>query len=115
MPWSSYVRLLSVKSEVARRFYETEVLRCGWSVRQLDRLINRQFYERIALSRNKAAMLQKAEVAEPQDTITPEHELKDPLVLEFLNLKDEYVGRWQATAHACVLASWPNVHRRREA
>lgn len=35
-------------------------------------------------------MLQKAEVAEPQDAITPEQALKDPFVLEFLNLKDEY-------------------------
>lgn len=90
LPWSAYVRLLSVRAPSARSFYETEALRCGWSVRQLDRQINSQFYERIALSRNKAAMLQKAEVAEPQDAITPEQALKDPFVLEFLNLKDEY-------------------------
>jgi len=90
LPWSAYVRLLSVKSEAARAFYETEALRCGWSVRQLDRQVNSQFYERIALSRNKAAMLQKAEAAEPGDAITPEQALKDPFILEFLNLKDEY-------------------------
>lgn len=90
LPWSAYVRLLSVKTEAARRFYEAEALRCGWSVRQLDRQVGSQFYERIALSHNKAAMLQKAEVAEPGDTITPEQALKDPFVLEFLNLKDEY-------------------------
>jgi hypothetical protein len=57
LPWSDYVRLLSVKNEKARRFYETEALRGGWSVRQLDRQINSQFYERTAMSRNKAAML----------------------------------------------------------
>jgi predicted nuclease of restriction endonuclease-like (RecB) superfamily len=90
LPWSAYVRLLSVKSEAARAFYETEALRCGWSVRQLDRQVNSQFYERIALSHNKAAMLQAAEAAEPGDAITPEQALKDPFVLEFLNLKDEY-------------------------
>ena len=90
LPWSAYVRLLSVKNEAARHFYETEALRCGWSVRQLARQINSQFYERIALSRNKAAMLQKAEQAEPSDSVTPEQALKDPFVLEFLNLKDEY-------------------------
>jgi predicted nuclease of restriction endonuclease-like (RecB) superfamily len=90
LPWSAYVRLLSVKSEAARAFYETEALRCGWSVRQLDRQVNSQFYERIALSRNKAAMLQRAEATEPGDAITPEQALKDPFVLEFLNLKDEY-------------------------
>lgn len=90
LPWSAYVRLLSVKNEMARRFYETEALRCGWSVRQLDRQINSQFYERTTLSRNKAAMLKKAEHAEPGDRVTPEQAIKDPFVLEFLDLKDEY-------------------------
>ena len=90
LPWSAYVRLLSVKNPEARNFYETEALRSGWSVRQLDRQIGSQFYERIALSRNKAAMLQKAETPEPGDTITPEEAIKDPYVLEFLDLKDEY-------------------------
>jgi predicted nuclease of restriction endonuclease-like (RecB) superfamily len=90
LPWSAYIRLLSVKSPEARSFYETEALRSGWSVRQLDRQIGSQFYERIALSRNKAAMLQKVETAEPGDTITPEEAIKDPNVLEFLDLKDEY-------------------------
>lgn len=90
LPWSAYVRLLSVKSEAARAFYETETLRCGWSVRQLDRQIGSQFYERIALSKNKAAMLKKAEKAEPHDLMRPEEAIKDPFVLEFLALKDEY-------------------------
>lgn len=90
LPWSAYVRLLSVGNLQARAFYETEALRCGWSVRQLHRQIDSQFYERIALSRNKAAMLQKAQVAGSDDVVTPEQALKDPFVLEFLGLKDEY-------------------------
>lgn len=90
LPWSAYVRLLSVKNPEARKFYETEALRSGWSVRQLDRQIGSQFYERIALSRSKAAMLKKAETPESTDTITPEEAIKDPFVLEFLDLKDEY-------------------------
>ncbi|KAG0089731.1 hypothetical protein BGZ92_004285, partial [Podila epicladia] len=90
LPWSAYVRLLSVKNEQARRFYETEALSGGWSVRQLDRQISSQFYERTALSYNKATMLQKGRVAEPSDFLTPEQSIKDPFVLEFLDLKDEY-------------------------
>jgi predicted nuclease of restriction endonuclease-like (RecB) superfamily len=90
LPWSAYVRLLSVKNPAARSFYETEALRCGWSVRQLDRQVNSQFYERIALSKNKVAMLAQAEGAEPGDSLTPEEAIKDPFVLEFLNLKDQY-------------------------
>ncbi|ADV84461.1 PDDEXK nuclease domain-containing protein [Terriglobus saanensis] len=90
LPWSAYVRLLSVKRPEARTFYEKEALRSGWSVRQLDRQIGSQFYERIALSRNKAAMLEKANITESGDAITPEEAIKDPFVLEFLGLKDEY-------------------------
>ncbi len=90
LPWSAYVRLLSVKTPEARTFYETEALRLGWSVRQLDRQIGSQFYERVALSQNKAAMLEKAQTPEPGDFVTPEEAIKDPFVLEFLDLKDEY-------------------------
>lgn len=88
--WSAYVRLLSVRDDHARQFYETEALRGGWSVRQLDRQIGSQFYERTALSRDKAAMLTKGAVPRPEDAVTPDDAIKDPYVLEFLNLKDEY-------------------------
>lgn len=90
LSFSQYVRLLSVKDESAREFYETEALRNGWSVRQLDRQIATRFYERTALSRNKAAMLQRGKKKQPGDVITPEQAIKDPYILEFLGLKDEY-------------------------
>jgi predicted nuclease of restriction endonuclease-like (RecB) superfamily len=90
LPWSHYVRLLSVKSALAREFYHGEALRGGWSVRQLDRQIASQFYERTAASRNKNAMLRKGTVASVEDSISADEEVRDPLVLEFLGLKDEY-------------------------
>ncbi len=90
LPWSAYVRLLSVKNENARHFYEAEALRGGWSVRQLDRQIESQFYERTALSRDKTAMLTKGQKPSPEDRALPEEEIKDPYMLEFLGLKDEY-------------------------
>ncbi len=90
LPWSAYVRLLSVQNERARTFYEAEALRGGWTVRQLNRQINSQFYERTALSRNKAALLAEGGEARPGDGILPEEEIKDPFVLEFLDLRDEY-------------------------
>ena len=90
LPWSAYVRLLSVKNTRAREFYEVEALNGGWSVRELDRQINSQFYERTALSKNKAAMLTQGRKARAEDIIVPEEAIKDPFVLEFLDLKDEY-------------------------
>ena len=90
LPWSAYVRLLTVSNEHAREFYETEALRGGWSVRQLDRQISSQFYERTALSKDRAAMLTKGSNPSSEDLAVPQEEIKDPFVLEFLDLKDEY-------------------------
>ena len=90
LPWSAYVRLLSVRSEGARHFYETEALRGGWSVRQLDRQISSRFYERTALSKNRAAMLTDGQRKRPEDIALPGEQIKDPFVLEFLDLRDEY-------------------------
>jgi len=90
LPWSHYVRLLSVAILHARRFYEAEALRGGWSVRQLDRQVGTQFYERTALSKRKAAMLERGQPPRPEDAVTPEEEVRDPYLLEFLNLKAEY-------------------------
>ena len=90
LPWSAYVRLLSVRSGSAREFYETEALRGGWSVRQLDRQIGSQFYERTALSKKRAAMLTGGQRKHPEDIALPGKQIKDPFVLEFLDLKDEY-------------------------
>lgn len=90
LSWSSYARLLQVGNSLAREFYEREALRGGWSVKQLHRQIESQFYERTALSRDKATMLTKGSRAKPADRVAPEEEIKSPYVLEFLGLKDEY-------------------------
>jgi predicted nuclease of restriction endonuclease-like (RecB) superfamily len=91
LPWSHYVLLVRrTRSPEARCFYQTEALRGGWSVRQLDRQIASRFYERTALSRNKAAMLTRGARPQPEDRGDADGEIRDPLVLEFLGLRDEY-------------------------
>lgn len=60
--------------------------------RQLDRQISTQFYERTALSRNKAAMLRKSGKPDAGAAVSHDEEIKDPFVLEFLGLNDEYFG-----------------------
>jgi predicted nuclease of restriction endonuclease-like (RecB) superfamily len=81
---------MSLDNAHARSFYEAEALRGGWSVRQLDRQIGSLFYERTALSKNQAAMLRKGQRPRPEEAVSPEEEIRDPFVLEFLDLKDEY-------------------------
>jgi predicted nuclease of restriction endonuclease-like (RecB) superfamily len=90
LPWSHYARLLAVKSANARALYESEALRGGWTIRQLDRQIQSQFFERTALSRDKAAMLRSGTRTLASDAITPDEEIKNPYLLEFLGLRDEY-------------------------
>ncbi len=81
---------MTVRNLEAQHFYEAEVLRGGWSIRQLNRQIDSQFYERTILSKNKAAMLRRGEAPVQGDALAPEEALKDPYLLEFLALKDEY-------------------------
>ncbi len=59
-------------------------------MRQLDRQIASQFNERTALSRNKAAMLTRGAAAKSGEAPSADEEVRDPLVLEFLGLRDEY-------------------------
>ncbi|PAW79256.1 MAG: hypothetical protein B9S32_04695 [Verrucomicrobia bacterium Tous-C9LFEB] len=91
LSWSHYVLLVSrSRSPEAMAFYHTEALSGGWSVRQLDRQMSSLFYERAALSKNKAAILKKETKPKPEDAISADEEIRDPLVLEFLNLQDQY-------------------------
>ncbi len=86
LPWSHYVRLLTVEDAKARTFYETEALRNGWSVRQLDRQVSTRFYERVGASRNKERMLLTSASKERTDA---QDMIREPFLLEFLDLKDE--------------------------
>lgn len=84
--WSHYVVLLSVTNAQARSFYEIEAQQGSWGVRELKRQIDSALFERLALSRNKdevKALAQAGQVvAKPADVI------KNPYVLEFLDLPE---------------------------
>jgi len=82
LSWSHYVRLLTVSEVQARSYYESESLRGGWSVRELDRQIASRAYHR--LRRKRRSSISKV------DRPIADCEIRDPFVLEFLNLKDEY-------------------------
>jgi len=90
LSWSHYGLLLPVEKPHARAFYEAEAIRGGWSVRQLDRQISTQYFERIAKSKQQAAMLVRGSQPKPEDAVTVTEEVRDPYLLEFLDLKDEY-------------------------
>ena len=90
LSWSQYVGLMAVENLQARAFYESEAIRGGWSVRQLNRQIGTQFYERAVKSKHPYALIARGQARKTDDTVPVETEIRDPYLLEFLNLKDEY-------------------------
>lgn len=86
LTWTHYRLLLQVENEEARNWYMNEAVESGWSSRQLDRQISSLYYERLLASRDKTPV--KKEADELLAKIEPEDFIKDPYVLEFLNLKD---------------------------
>ncbi len=90
LSWSHYVRLMAVEKPHARAFYEAEAIRGGWSVRQLDRQISTQFFERTSHSKRQAVILARGQKPLPEDAVSVQDEIRDPCLLEFLDLKDEY-------------------------
>lgn len=84
LSWSHYRALIRVKRRDARDFYEIEAIKNGWSGRQLERQIVSLLFERLAKSRDKAGVLVLA-----NQGLIPERPvdvIKDPYVLEFLEL-----------------------------
>jgi len=83
--WSHYLHLIKIEDRTRRNFYAEECIKSGWSVRQLERQINSFFYERLLSSQNKEAVSDEIHTLEPK----PEYEkiIRDPYVLEFLNLE----------------------------
>ncbi len=88
LTWTHYRLLMRVDNPQARSFYENESVNANWSTRELERQMNSLLFERLALSRDKEAV--KALAAEGQTLNEPSDLIKDPYVLEFVGLSDQF-------------------------
>jgi len=86
LSWTHYRLLLKVSNEKARTFYQTEATEQQWSTRTLERQINSFYYERLLASQDKKSVI--AAASDKVVPLQPEDVIKDPYVLEFLQLKD---------------------------
>lgn len=88
LSWSHYLKLMRIENPDERRFYEIECAANNWSLKELQRQFDSALYERLALSRDKEGIKQLAEkgqlIEKPTDL------LKDPYILEFLNLPEQH-------------------------
>ncbi len=87
LSWTHYRLLLKVEREEAVKFYLEEAIEGRWSTRTLERQINSLYYERIIMTRTKGRPLVKAEAESTKEEMQASDIIKDPYVLEFLNLK----------------------------
>jgi len=88
LSWTHYRILLKVERQEIRDFYEIEAIRSGWSARQLERQINSFLFERLLKSRDKKGV--RALANEGQVLTRPQDAIKDPYVLEFLDLPESH-------------------------
>lgn len=88
LSWSHYLKLMRIDDQNERGFYEIECINNNWSLRELQRQFDSALYQRLALSRDKDGIKQLATkgqiIEKPQDL------LKDPYILEFLDLPEQH-------------------------
>ena len=88
LSWSHYLLILKIENEKAKDYYIQETIASNWSVRALERQINSLYYERLISSQEKQLVIQEAKENTKNLQLTAKDIIKDPYVLEFLDLKD---------------------------
>jgi predicted nuclease of restriction endonuclease-like (RecB) superfamily len=83
--WTHYRLVLRVSDVKARNFYIEECVKSRWSTRQLERQISTLFYERLLSSQDKEAVA--AEIQKTAPPLDPKDFIRNPIVLEFLDIK----------------------------
>ena len=88
LSWSHYVELLKIEDPVERSFYEKQSILENWSIPELIRQKKTSLFLRLAASKDKTGILELSKqgqiVEKPGDLI------KEPYVLEFLNIPEPY-------------------------
>ena len=89
LSWSHNRLIMNIDDETRRNFYLEECIKSNWSVRQLERQINSFYYERLLSSDDKYKDDVKTEINKEKNKEKIENFVKDPYVLEFLDIKDK--------------------------
>ena len=84
LSFSHIVEILTIDDPLARFFYETECIRCCWSVKELRRQISTNLYFRAGVSQKPELLLERTEI-----NTSPAITINDPFSFEFLGLRPE--------------------------
>jgi predicted nuclease of restriction endonuclease-like (RecB) superfamily len=88
LSWSHYLVLCRIADDGERNFYEAEAINSNWTLTEMERQFSSSLYERLVLSKNKKRIKELSERGHVLET--PADAVKNPYVLEFLGLKEEY-------------------------
>lgn len=92
LSWSHYNLLARIEKPAAREWYLREAVQQNWSVRALERQIGVLYYDRLMASKDKQAVAREAQEKTAHLPESPRDYLRDPYILDFLNLQDK---TWQ--------------------
>jgi predicted nuclease of restriction endonuclease-like (RecB) superfamily len=87
LSWTHYRLLMRVEDEAARNYYMNEAADQNWSTRTLERQINSLYFQRLLSSKNKQSLIETAATENQEDKPTIFDFVKDPYILEFLQLQ----------------------------
>jgi predicted nuclease of restriction endonuclease-like (RecB) superfamily len=94
LSWSHFRLLMGMEDSLKREFYIEIAQLERWSVRQLQERIDSMLYERTALSRKpEEAIRHDLEQLRQEQQVSPDLLLKDPYILDFLDLNDRYLEK----------------------
>ncbi len=85
--FSHFIELVKLDDELKRTFYEIEIIKGNWSVRELKRQIDSQTFERVGLSYDKKQLIDS--INDNKDSLLPQQIIKDPYILEFTGLEQK--------------------------
>lgn len=86
LSWSHFTELLSVSDDLSRSFYEKQCINENWSIRELKRQRQTGLFERLAMSKDKAGVLELAQKGQLIESATDI--VKDPYIFEFLQMPE---------------------------
>lgn len=89
LSFTHFSLIMSVEDGLARTFYELETIKEVWTVRELKRQIETNYFERSAISSNPQKMSEYVQSKSQKMTVTDI--IKHPYVYEFLGLKDSEI------------------------
>lgn len=96
LSWSHYLKLISVSNSKARQYYTEEAVAGKWSVRQLERQIATQYYERLLSTHRDASEVEeriKMNLPARPEKFDPLTLVHDPFILEFIGAKEDLIWR----------------------